>query len=133
MMTVTGWIIFAIIAFAVAIIGLMIHAETKISGKWVAVGCSVIILVVFGGFYWWFNNTAAGARAVKTQQSNFNMGILRHVRAYDIEGDLIQEYKGKFDIEYDDDRILFDDADGLRHIIYYTNGCVIIDELPETE
>ena len=34
-------------------------------------------------------------------------------------------------MEYDDDRILFDDENGLRHIIYYPTGTVIIDEVSE--
>ena len=42
---------------------------------------------------------------------------------------MIAKYEGRFDIEYDDDRILFDDEDGLRHIIYYPTGNVIVDEV----
>ena len=58
-----------------------------------------------------------------------NGGIKRKVAVYDIEGDIIAEYQGSFDIEYDDDRILFDDENGLRHIIYYPTGTVVIDEV----
>ena len=45
-----------------------------------------------------------------------------------MEGDLIQEYEGKFDIEYNEHRIKFDDENGKRHLIYHDTGTVIIDE-----
>ena len=77
---------------------------------------------------WWFNNTASGKRAFKTQESNFNDGIERMVKVYDVNGELIVGYDGKFDITYDDDRILFDDENGKRHIIYDPTGTVVIDE-----
>ena len=57
------------------------------------------------------------------------MGIQRKVTVFDATGNVIKEYEGKFDVEYDDDRILFDDEKGLRHIIYYPTGTVIIDEV----
>ena len=87
-----------------------------------------IIVVLLIGMLWWFNNTASGKRAFKTQESNFNDGIERMVKVYDVNGELIVEYDGKFDITYDDDRILFDDENGKRHIIYYPTGTVVIDE-----
>ena len=58
-----------------------------------------------------------------------NKGIDRTVKVYDVNGKLIQEYDGKFDIEYDDDRIVFDDENNKRHIIYYPTGTIIIDEV----
>ena len=78
---------------------------------------------------WYYNGTEAGKRAIKTQQSNFGGGIERRINVFDVEGDIIATYEGRFDIEYDDDRILFDDEEGLRHIIYYPTGNVIVDEL----
>ena len=75
--------------------------------------------------------TESGKRKLKTFESNFTGGICRVVKVYDVEGDIIAEYKGKFDIEYDENRILFDDENGLRHIIYYPTGNIIIDEVSE--
>lgn len=94
---------------------------------------SAIILIVA---YWalsgmYFKYTESGKRAIKTQDSNFNGGIVREVKVYDVEGDLIQSYKGKFDVAYDNDRIIFDDENGYRHIIYYPTGTIIIDEVEE--
>ena len=61
-------------------------------------------------------------------QSDFGGGIERTVTVYDIDGEIIQEYSGKFDVDYDSERIKFDDENGERHVIYYTTGTVIIDE-----
>jgi len=93
---------------------------------------TILILAMIWGFAAWLSiNTESGRRAYKTQQSNFNGGITRDVKVFDIEGDMITEYRGKFDIQYDHDRILFDDENGNRHIIYYPTGTIIIDEVNE--
>lgn len=78
-----------------------------------------------------YSNIAAGQRAYKDQQSNFNVNqITREVIVYDINGNVITTYTGKFDIETDNEKyILFDDENGLRHIIYYTTGTVIVNEV----
>lgn len=88
-----------------------------------------IIIVVFQ--FWYYNNSESGKRALKTQQSNYNGGITRQLKIYDINGQLIQEYKGKFDIDSNSDRIIFDDEKGKRHTIYYSTATVIIDEIEE--
>ena len=88
----------------------------------------IIMSMIIGFEIWYFNNTASGNRALKTQESNFQNGISRIVRVYDIDGEIIEQYEGTFDITYDTSRILFDDENGKRHIIYYTTGTVIIDE-----
>ena len=96
----------------------------------VAVGMAIIAGIwVFGN--WWYTGTEEGKRALKTQDSNFNGGITREVMVYDMDGDLLAEYRGKFDIEYSDERIMFDDENGQRHIIYFKSGTVVVNELPE--
>lgn len=80
---------------------------------------------------YYYKNTESGKRAIKTQESNFNGGIDREIKVYDINGEVIEIFKGKFDIEYDNDRILFDDEKGNRHIIYYPTGTIIINEIKE--
>lgn len=129
-MTVGGWIIFIVISLVIisvcALFGLGDSTRGAIIGALVGAIISFFILM---GMMWYFNNTASGARAFKTQESNFNMGIQRKVTVFDATGNVIKEYEGKFDVEYDDDRILFDDEKGLRHIIYYPTGTVIIDEV----
>lgn len=92
------------------------------------IGILLLICLVFGQL-WYYNNAESGKRAIKSQESNFKGGITREVKVYDVNGKVIQEYKGKFDIDYDDDRIIFDDEKGNRHVIYYPTGTVIVDEI----
>lgn len=69
------------------------------------------------------------SRSCKDMDSNFNGGLHRTVKVYDIEGELVAEYTGKFDIETDHSTyILWDDEYGKRHIIYFSTFNVIIDE-----
>lgn len=75
-----------------------------------------------------YSNTEAGKRALKDQKSNFGAGIEREVRVYDVSGELIEKYSGKFDVETTSEYIIFDDENDKRHMIYYTTGTVIIDE-----
>lgn len=81
------------------------------------------------GTCWYQLNTESGKRAYKDQQSNLSGGISRTVQVYDVNGELIKEYEGKFDVETDKQTyILFDDEDGKRHIVYFTTGTIMIDE-----
>ena len=128
-MTVSGWIIFAIIA-AVIMISAMGIADAFdlniVSGFLVGIILSGIVL---GIMLFYYNNTASGKRAFKSQESDFNYGIERSVEVYDATGNLLKTYSGKFDVDYDDNRIIFDDENNKRHVIYYPTGTVIIDEI----
>lgn len=79
-----------------------------------------------------YMNTEKGARALKDQQSNFNNGIERVVTVYDVNGEVIKQYEGKFDVETSNadgaTYLVFDDENDKRHIIYYTTGTITIDE-----
>ena len=127
MMTVGGWIFCLIIIICLLATGAYVQYSTK---KWIGLIVSVVLSIgCFGTFYWYYHGTESGKRAMKSQESNFNGGIKRSVRVFDVNGDLIQEYAGEFDVDYDSNRIVFDDENGLRHIIYYPTGTVIIDEI----
>jgi len=95
--------------------------------KRIWLGSILAIIIIVGLIVWWFFGTAAGSRSLKTLRSNVS-GIERTVTVYDINGNILREYTGRFDVEYDENRILFDDEDGKRHVIYYTTGTVIIEE-----
>jgi len=128
-MTVVGWIIFALIAAFIMIVAFMIADiadSSTVSGILVGIILSGIVL---GIMLFYFNNTASGKRAFKSQESNFNNGIERSVEVYDATGNLLKTYSGKFDVDYDDNRIIFDDENNKRHVIYYPIGTVIIDEI----
>ena len=132
-MTVSGWILFSVIAIVVAGICILLGATTgeykgAIVGAVVAV---VLIIFLLVGMRWYYNNTAKGQRAFKTQESNFGNGLQRTVKVFDVNGNIIYQYEGKIDVEYDECRILFDDEKGKRHVIYYTTGTVLIEETGE--
>lgn len=88
----------------------------------------LIAIAICSGIAWWLYNTESGRRAIKDTQSNIEGGIERTVTVYDINGEIIKEYSGKFDVSYDSERIKFDDENGKRHVIYCTTGTVTIDE-----
>lgn len=131
-------IILSIIIISIGIyIGYLIYDisldSTKgIIGAMLTVVISIAITIcLWVGTNWYYTNTEGGKRALKTQDSELNGGITRQVLVYDMDGDLITSYTGKFDIEYSDERIMFDDENGDRHIIYFKSGTVIVDEVSE--
>ena len=127
-MTVTGWIVWIILS--ITIVGFAAVIGSVVDKTLVGVLVGVIISGLFlGGLLFYFNGTAAGQRAYKTQESSFNNGIDRTVEVYDATGNLLKTYSGKFDVDYDSNRIIFDDEKGKRHVIYYPTGTVIIDEV----
>lgn len=92
----------------------------------VIVDIVLIIGIIFGSQF--YLTTAGGLRMQKSWTSEVNNGIERTVTIYDINGKEIKQYAGKFDVDYDSSRIIFDDEKGKRHVIYYTTGTVTIDE-----
>ena len=93
----------------------------------------ICLIAVWIGLVWYYNSTAAGQRAVKTQKSEFGTGIPREITVYDMQGDVLEHYEGKFDIDFTSDqsgeRIVFDDEQGLRHVIYPGGGIVVVNEV----
>lgn len=55
-----------------------------------------ILFFVFSILF--FKNTEIGKRFAKDVKSNLDGGIERVVKVYDINGDLIEEYSGKFEL-----------------------------------
>lgn len=88
------------------------------------------IIVLLSGFILWYAaNSNSGKRSMKDQISDLN-GVERIITVYDINGHVLATYRGKMDVETDNENyILFDDEEGKRHIIYITTGTVIIDEI----
>lgn len=133
-MTIGGWVIFIAIAI---VLGFGFFAM-EFEGKALVIYLLITVILLFGvykGMTWWYSNTESGKRAMKTQESNFEGGITRNVKAYDAIGNLLYEYEGQFDISFngDEQRILFDDEHGNRHVIYFKTGTVIVEELNDEE
>lgn len=132
-MTIGAWLsvgFMGIIGLGIAGITLFFAVEDKSVGYAIGAVLAFIITVVLCGLLIWYRSTSAsGQRELKDQQSNLSGGIERTVSVYDINGELIEQYSGRFDIETDrESYILFDDEQGKRHIIYYTTGTIIVDE-----
>lgn len=68
---------------------------------------------------------ASCSRAVKTVSSDVSGGMQRTVEVYTNTGELLTTYEGKIDIQYEDNRTLFD-LDGKRYTI--NGGIVIVEE-----
>lgn len=133
-LTIGGWVLYAflvlcIIGAALWVIFVLLDGDSKTGSIITVIIALALSILLLGAFNWYYTSTASGSRAVKTQQSNLDNGIQRTVTVYSATGEVIKEYEGKFDVEYDDDRILFDDENGLRHVIYYPTGTVVIDEV----
>ena len=71
---------------------------------------------------------ASWERSKKNWSSELGNGLERTIKVYSATGELIETYEGKFDVKYKDGRVLFDDENGERHVIYFENGTVLADE-----
>jgi hypothetical protein len=129
-MTIGGWVLFGFIALCAFGIAIAVGYWNDSKTTWIValVAALFVTVITLPIEFWYFSSTESGKRAVKDQESNLQGGIRRAVSVYDMEGDLIQEYSGEFDVEMHDTYILFDDEQGKRHIIYFTTGTVVIDE-----
>lgn len=125
-------IILAIIGGVLGIIGSIEFGETNLARIGGSCVCIILASAIAVGCFWWLYSTQSGARARKTFVSEVSGGLNRVVHVYDMEGDLIAEYNGKFDVDESATdgitKIKFD-MDGKRHIIYSSTGTVIIDEV----
>ena len=124
-----GIVLIGGLAFA----GWCFYEEGAKLGLCIALATIMLTAILGGCGFWWCNNTAAGARALKDQQSNLSNGLNREITVVAEDGREIFHYKGKCDIEtdHDDNYILFEGEDGLRRMIYYgITDTVLIMELP---
>lgn len=95
----------------------------KTNKRRIALAIAITALCVF------MCSCASWERAFKDVESDFGGGLPRTVSVYDLNGNLVKAYTGKFDIETDNETyILWDDEMGKRHIIYFSTFNVIIDE-----
>ncbi len=136
-MTIGGYVLAIIISVVLLGIGIGVcfscfdDRRYQTAGVITLIAAIALTILTWVGMRWYYQNTATGQRALKTQKSELNNGIERIIVVYDMNGQIIEKYEGKFDIEYKDERIMFDDKDGNRHIIYFKTGTVIVHEVNE--
>jgi uncharacterized membrane protein len=93
------------------------------------IGFAVLAFAIVG----YYNFTAVGEQQIKSWNAQ-TAGLNRTVDIYSMTGELISEYKGKFNIEYDTERVeIYDVNKKERVIVYYKNGTVIVTEPESTE
>lgn len=133
-----SWVLIIIVGFlgiggAVCSI---VFCETTCGKVGIAIASIVVAFGICGLTFWHLYYTESGKRAQKTFHSEIEGGLYRVVKVYDMQGEQIAEYKGKFDVEEQQTdgvtKIKFDSG-GKRHIIYCSTGTVIIDESTESE
>lgn len=125
-------IIFLMVCGIVGAIASIVFCESKIFRVGLTVAILIIAIGLSGVTFWHLYYTESGKRAQKTFRSEVDGGLYRVVKVYDMQGEQIAEYKGKFDVEeYQTEgvtKIKFD-SNGERHIIYCSTGTVVIDEI----
>ena len=135
-MTLTLGNILIIGVIAVATIGVTMTMcvsegmETRVKIIALLVNLVVIGLITFGCTTY-NTHTESGKRSVKSWDSEVHGGINRTVTVYDMQGEEVARYHGKFDIQENAQdgivKVKFD-CNGKRHIIYAQTGTVLIDE-----
>lgn len=138
MFTLLDWILFGIVfACMIGVVIFMIVEKVGAKYKIIALIIEVVLLVAMvGGCAAYHTKTESGKRSLKTWQSETTGGIDRTVTVYDINGEEVARYSGRFDVEESSQegvvKIKFD-CNGKRHIIYAQTGTVLIDENEEAE
>lgn len=115
-MTVSGWIVFAIFAVIISVLGYTIYDSTE--SVLAIVAAALAIALILGGMLWYFNGTASGKRAMVDQRSDFSNGLERTIKVYTADGNIIAEYTGKIDIEDNAGGYLLFDFEGKRYTYY---------------
>lgn len=129
-MTISGWIIFGVFAFLVAIGGIACAMELEFNYVAVIVVCALVIVAILAGMLWYFNNTAAGQRELIDEKSNISNGLDRTITIYTADGEIIATYTGKIDIEANDGGYIKFDFEGKRYIYYncFVESIAVIEE-----
>ena len=133
MFTLVDWIgIGFVFVCMVLVIAFMQYSECTVMSKVIAVIIEVILMIALvGGCAMYNTRTESGKRHIKSWESETTGGIDRTVTVFDINGEEVARYQGRFDIEESSQegvvKIKFD-CNGKRHIIYAQTGTVLIDE-----
>ena len=89
-------------------------------------GLMIIVLVV--GTLFATTGCASVNKWSKDLESEYGNGLNRIVKVYSMDGKLLETYEGKINIEYDDNRVIFQVNGGNRIAIYTKTATVIVEE-----
>lgn len=133
MFTLWDWIVFgSLVVCMIGVIAGMIANKCEKKYKIIVLIIEIVLLIaLIGGCAAYRTHTESGKRGLKSWQSETSGGIDRTVTVYDINGEEVAKYTGRFDVEEISQegvvKIKFD-CEGKRHIIYAQTGTVLIDE-----
>ena len=68
--------------------------------------------------------------ALKDFESETKGGLKRIVKVYSVDGQLLSEYEGRINIEYDDNRVIFQIDGDKRVAIYTKTATVVVEDMP---
>ena len=137
MLLILGWLSIIVCLVGAVICGVCYKKHDKYSNypKWMKI-IGLFVCVICAGFIFWGTYfTEAGKRAQRDFKSETQSGyVQRELNVYDMEGDLVEHYEGKFDTEESVNegsvKVKFD-IDGERHIVYIMSGAVTINDIEE--
>lgn len=86
----------------------------------------IIVLVV--GTLFATTGCASINKWSKDLESEYGNGLNRIVKVYSMDGKLLETYEGKIDIDYEDNRVLFQVNSGNRIAIYGNTAVVVVEE-----
>ncbi len=95
-----------------------------------AIASMIVAIVIAVGSLYWLYGTAPGQRELKSFASETRGGLTRVVKVYDLQGDVIATYEGKFDIQTESSKVFFDmpQADGTTKRVQIYNATVVVEE-----
>lgn len=92
--------------------------------KKIAIACAVVFVAFVGILN--MSGCASCSRTMKSIGSDFDGGLDRTVTLYDYNGNVLDQWSGKFDLSSSEEEIYFDDQNGKRVIIH--GGIVVAEE-----
>lgn len=110
---VDGWIgiIIGIIVLVGGIVAIVKGTGMRYDkGLYIGGGAAAIVvgLAIGVGSAFWLYGTEAGSRAQKSWSSETGGGLTRIVKVYNMQGQVIETYEGRFDVDANENRIIFD-------------------------
>lgn len=84
------------------------------------------VSLAMSGAVLYINKSQSGIRLKKEYASEYHGGIKRELKVYSMNGTLLYEDTGKFDVAYDDGRIKYVDQHGKVKIIYLGDSASVV-------
>ena len=89
---------------------------------------TIMIITVATISLFMFTGCASWNSTVKNWESELGNGLNRVVKVYSMDGKLLETYEGRIDIDYDNDRVIFQINGGNRVAIYTKTATVVVEE-----